>query len=111
MPTLTADHDLLATRQAMGLTREAFADLLGVPLRTLEAWEQGRRQPSASALELLRALAESPLAVLRRRLHDGDLPGVLPDRDLAKLQRILREEERLQEQARELLGIPTPGAR
>lgn len=33
---------LRALRQRLGLTQREFAERYGVPLRTLEAWEQGR---------------------------------------------------------------------
>lgn len=36
---------LVAWRQARGWTRATLADYLGVPPRTLEAWEQGRQTP------------------------------------------------------------------
>ena len=35
------------------LTQAAFAKLLGVSVRTLQDWEQGRRQPSGAAKSLL----------------------------------------------------------
>lgn len=34
--------ELKERREALRLTRAAFAALLGVPARTLEGWEQGR---------------------------------------------------------------------
>ncbi|AFL74896.1 helix-turn-helix domain-containing protein [Thiocystis violascens] len=58
-----ADPDARAIRQRMGLTQDAFAALLGVSPRTLEGWEQGRRQPRGSALALLRVAANHPEAL------------------------------------------------
>ena len=48
-----------------GLTQEQFAGLLGVSKRTLEQWEQGRRQPSGAAKTLLR-VAELHPEILRQ---------------------------------------------
>jgi putative transcriptional regulator len=47
-----------------GLTQAQFAALLGVSRRTLEQWEQGRRQPSG-AVRMLIKVAELHPEVLR----------------------------------------------
>lgn len=41
-------------RLKSGLSQAEFAAALGVSKRTLEQWEQGRRQPSGAARRLLR---------------------------------------------------------
>ncbi len=48
-------------------TQRELAEALGVSVRTLEAWEQGRRQPSGAAAALLKLIALKPelLAVLQ----------------------------------------------
>lgn len=53
-----------AARQKSGLSQSQFAELMGVSLRTLQEWEQGRRNPSGAAKTLLR-VAESHPEVLR----------------------------------------------
>lgn len=50
-------------RVKVGLTQTAFADLLGVSARTLQDWEQGRRQPTGAAKTLLRVAAQHPEAL------------------------------------------------
>ena len=51
-------------RARVGLTQAVFAALLGVSLRTLQDWEQGRREPSGATRPLLRIVEKSPAAIL-----------------------------------------------
>jgi putative transcriptional regulator len=51
-------------REATGLSQSKFAELLGVPVRTLQEWEQGRRAPSGAARTLLRIAARNPQALI-----------------------------------------------
>lgn len=53
-----------AARAATGLSQAAFAKLLGVSVRTLQEWEQGRRAPSGAAATLLKIAARHPAALL-----------------------------------------------
>lgn len=48
------------TRLRSGLSQADFATALGVSKRTLEQWEQGRRQPSGAARTLLRIVERHP---------------------------------------------------
>lgn len=50
-------------RSHVGLSQAEFAKLLGVSLRTLQDWEQGRREPSGAAKMLLKIAAQNPDAV------------------------------------------------
>ncbi len=56
--------EIQTTREKMGLSQSAFAGLLGVSLRTLQDWEQGRRQPTGAARSLL-LVAQARPEVLR----------------------------------------------
>jgi len=40
-------------RNSSGLSQSQFAQVLGVSIRTLQEWEQGRRKPSGAARSLL----------------------------------------------------------
>ena len=50
-------------RANVGISQSAFAALLGVSLRTLQDWEQGRRSPSGAAKTLLRIAVRHPEAL------------------------------------------------
>jgi putative transcriptional regulator len=52
-----------AIRERTGLSQSRFAQLLGVSVRTLQEWEQGRRSPSGAARTLLMIAAKSPRAL------------------------------------------------
>ncbi|MCK9294811.1 MAG: helix-turn-helix domain-containing protein [Desulfobulbaceae bacterium] len=49
-----------AARAATGLSQAAFAKLLGVSVRTLQEWEQGRKIPSGAAATLLKVASRHP---------------------------------------------------
>ena len=51
-------------RERTGLSQPQFAALLGVSVRTLQEWEQGRRAPSGAARTLLLVAAKNPRALL-----------------------------------------------
>ncbi len=47
-------------REKLNLSQDEFSILLGVRVRTLQDWEQGRRKPSGPARSLLRIAKKHP---------------------------------------------------
>jgi putative transcriptional regulator len=56
--------DIKQLRDDFGLTQEQFATLLGISVRTLRNWEQGRRVPEGPARVLLQVAAKHPEALM-----------------------------------------------
>jgi putative transcriptional regulator len=47
-------------REKLALSQDAFASLMGVSIRTVQDWEQGRREPQGPAKSLLRVAEQHP---------------------------------------------------
>lgn len=54
--------DVRAIRRRLGMSQHAFAEAYRIPLATLKGWEQGRRQPDATASAYLSVIAGMPEA-------------------------------------------------
>ena len=54
-----------SVREKTGLSQLKFATLLGVSVRTLQEWEQGRRSPSGAARTLLLLAGQDPKILLK----------------------------------------------
>jgi putative transcriptional regulator len=54
----------MSIRERTGLSQVRFAELLGVSVRTLQEWEQGRRAPSGAARTLLLIAQKNPKALV-----------------------------------------------
>jgi len=63
-PTLA--NELQAYRRRLRLSQADAAARLGVPVRTLQNWEQGTRTPRGLALEALRAKLKLSGTVIRK---------------------------------------------
>ena len=51
-------------RRKTGLSQSQFAKLIGVSVRTLQGWEQRRKEPSGAARTLLAIASVNPQAIL-----------------------------------------------
>ena len=58
-------YAIVRAREKSGLSQAKFAALLGVSVRTLQDWEQGRREPNAAAKTLIK-VAELYPEILRK---------------------------------------------
>ena len=52
-------EEIRSIRQKTGLSQAAFSATYGIPLRTLEDWEAGRRSPPGYVVSMLRTISES----------------------------------------------------
>jgi putative transcriptional regulator len=53
-------NEIIEARVKCGLSQIQFAEALHISARTLQQWEQGRRQPSGAAETLLKIVARHP---------------------------------------------------
>lgn len=56
----TAPEEIQQIRAGVGVSQANFARMLGISLRTLQDWEQGRRRPNQAAQSLLVVAAKRP---------------------------------------------------
>jgi len=56
--------DIKNVREKLNVSQNEFALMIGVSVRTLQNWEQGRRKPEGPAQALLRIASKNPRAVL-----------------------------------------------
>jgi len=56
--------DIKTVREKLQVTQREFATMIGVSIRTLQNWEQGRRKPEGPANALLKVATKNPKAVL-----------------------------------------------
>lgn len=55
--------DIKELRDELAMSQQEFADAYGIPLRTVQSWEQGVRHPDATARSYLRTIASMPKQV------------------------------------------------
>ena len=56
--------EIKSVREKLKVSQNEFALMIGVSVRTLQNWEQGRRKPDGPAKALLRIASKNPSAVL-----------------------------------------------
>ena len=52
-------------RLSAGLSQTEFAQLIGVPVKTLQNWEQNRTRPAGTARALLKIVRADPRAAIK----------------------------------------------
>ena len=57
-------QEIIKLREQLKLSQPLFAGLLNVSVKTVQAWEQGLRQPSDAALKLLTIASKHPEILL-----------------------------------------------
>lgn len=62
------DVDAAEVRKDLSLTQRAFAAILGVSCRTVEAWESGRSNPTPTARKLMYLIQEDHSLVQKLKL-------------------------------------------
>lgn len=60
------DNKYRELRKQTGLSMQKFGDKYGIPLRTIQAWENGDRIPPEYVYELLKFKVEYDLAEFRK---------------------------------------------
>ena len=56
--------EIKKVRECLHVSQNEFALMIGVSVRTLQNWEQGRRKPEGPAKALLQVAARDPRAVM-----------------------------------------------
>ena len=59
-PTTVSVPAVIRARNNIKMSQSDFATLIGVSVRTLQAWEQGKRTPSGAARTLIRVAEKHP---------------------------------------------------
>jgi DNA-binding transcriptional regulator YiaG len=60
LPVSGSNVDIVEMRARRGLSQREYADLLGIDVRTLQNWEQGRHRPDPAAISLMRVFDRAP---------------------------------------------------
>lgn len=60
LPKKLSQNEIISLRKDLNCSQAVFARALNVSLRTIQAWEQGLREPSDAALKLLSIARKQP---------------------------------------------------
>jgi putative transcriptional regulator len=75
--TVVEYADAKAIREGLGLSQSAFSRAFGIPLKTLQHWEQGRHAPDRTASAYLWTIEEFPEQVREaQKRHHMQQPEV-----------------------------------
>ena len=67
------NKDIKRIRMELHLSQRAFAEVIGVSTKTVEAWESGINKPSGSSARLLQIFDENPSALKELRLVESSV--------------------------------------
>ncbi len=56
-------QEIKAIRHSIGASQSLFAGIMGVSIKTVEAWEAGRNQPEGSSRRLLAMIQSDPATI------------------------------------------------
>lgn len=59
-PKVLKAKDIVKLRTSLKVSQSIFSEILNVSVKTVQAWEAGRRQPAQSALRLLEIIKNHP---------------------------------------------------
>ena len=62
-------QDVKAVRERLGLSQNEFAGIMRVSIKTLQNWEQNRRNPTGPAAALLKIVMTEPDLALKTLYH------------------------------------------
>jgi putative transcriptional regulator len=63
--SLPCAEDVVKIRLKLNFNQKDFADFMGVSIKTLQNWEQHRREPQGPVKNLLRIAEKAPQIVLK----------------------------------------------
>ncbi len=66
-PPELAPKDIISLREKLKLSQQVFANLLNASVKTIQAWEQGRKKPSGPSLRLLQIARNYPEALISKQ--------------------------------------------
>ena len=58
--------EIAKLRASIKVSQSIFSEILNVSIKTVQAWESGRRQPAQSALRLLEIIKDHPEYLYRK---------------------------------------------
>ena len=65
-PRQLKPEDIVKLRASLRVSQSIFSEILNVSVKTVQAWEAGRRQPAQSALRLLEIIKHHPEYILQK---------------------------------------------
>ena len=65
-PKKRSGREIAELRQRLRFSQALFARYLNVSVKSVQAWEQGKREPEGAALKLLEIAEENPKAIFNQ---------------------------------------------